>query len=71
MEEQEKFKMYAINVDAPYIVEEKDVAAFLENSKQQEELSAQIGNLFGEDAFHFVLDENGNMAVNIHGNQCD
>ncbi len=71
MEEQEKFQMYAINVGAPYIVEEKDVAAFLENSKHQEELSSQIGNLFGEDAFHFELDENGNMAVNIHGNQCN
>ncbi len=70
MSEQEDFQMYAINVDAPYIIDEEDTAVFLEENTKQKK-NSDIGNLFGEKDFLFQVDEDGNLAVTIHGNQCD
>lgn len=71
MQEEEGFQMFAISIDAPYIVGENDISAFFENSRLQEQLAEKIGCLFGKGAFQFELDENGNPAVTINGNQCD
>lgn len=35
MEDNECFEMYAINVNAPFIVNEDEIETFLENSKKQ------------------------------------
>lgn len=64
--EKENFKMYAMYVNEPYIVEEKDIPAFLENSEKQEKIVNQIVSMLGDEWFDFKKDENGYMAVTVN-----
>lgn len=62
---QEELIMYAINIDKPYIIEEKDMPKFLENGKKHKKIVEEICSIFGTECFNFQKDENGCMAVEI------
>ncbi len=57
----EGFKMYAMYVNEPYIVEEKDVPAFLENSEKHSGMVNELSGKFKDEWFKFSVDENGNV----------
>ncbi len=57
--------MYAINIDKPYIVKEKDMQKFIENGKKHKKIVEEICSVFGKECFDFKKDENGCMAVEI------
>ncbi|MBR6385843.1 MAG: hypothetical protein IKS03_06985 [Ruminococcus sp.] len=57
--------MYAIKVNKPFVVEEKDVEKFFENSKEQEGIAEELASVFGSEWFDFKPDENGMMRVSI------
>ncbi|MCM1236202.1 MAG: hypothetical protein NC489_39470 [Ruminococcus flavefaciens] len=61
----EGFKMYAMYVNEPYIVEEKDVPAFLENSKKHNGMVNDLSDKFKDEWFEFSLNENGYMSAKI------
>lgn len=66
MKEKEGFIMYAINVDSPYVVQEKNVEKFFKNSKKQEGIADKIQALFKPEDFNFKLDENGCLSVSLN-----
>lgn len=47
MKDNECFEMYAINVNAPFIVNEDEIATFLENSKKQKGIAKKLASIFG------------------------
>ena len=65
MNEWEGFVMYAINIDKPYIITEKDIPKFIENGKKHRKIVEKICSLFGMECFDFKKDEDGCMVVEI------
>lgn len=57
--------MYAINIDKPYIVKERDMPKFIENGKKHRKIVEEICSLFGVECFDFKKDEDGCMSVTI------
>lgn len=47
MEDKECFEMYAINVNAPFIVNEDEIETFWENSKKQKGIAKKLASIFG------------------------
>lgn len=58
----EEFEMYAMYVNEPYIVEEKDVQTFLKNRGKPNKFVNEISKIFKDEWFEFSLDENGYMS---------
>ena len=71
MGNKEEFEMYAINVDAPFIVNEDEIETFLENSKKQKGIAEKLASVFGKECFEFKKDENGYMVASIDVKQMD
>ncbi len=67
----EEFEMYAMYVNEPYIVEEKDVPAFLKNSSKKSEFLTEMSKIFKDEWFKFSLDENGYMSGIIEVKEVD
>ena len=59
MQKKEDFIMYAINANAPYIVQKEDVVTFFSKSKMQEGVADKIQAMFKPEDFNFEMDENG------------
>ena len=66
-----KFEMYAIYINEPYIVEEKDIPAFWKNSSKKNGLAAELCKKFKDEWFEFSLDENGYMSGVIEIEEVD
>lgn len=71
MEDKECFEMYAINVNAPFIVNEDEIETFWENSKKQKGIAKKLASIFGKECFEFKKDENGYMVASIDVEQKD
>ena len=67
----EEFEMYAMYVNEPYIIEEKDVLAFLKNSGKTNKFLTEMSKIFKDEWFEFSLDENGYMSVIIEVEEAD
>lgn len=65
MKNKEGFEMYAINVNAPFIVKENEIETFLKNSEKQKGIAKKLGSVFGKECFEFKKDENGYMVASI------
>lgn len=65
MGKREEISMYAININEPYVVQEKDVEKFLKNSKKQVGISEKLSSIFSKECFEFKKDENGLMVASI------
>lgn len=63
--DKEEFEMYAMYVNEPYIVEEKDVPAFLKNRGKPNKFVNEMSKMFKDKWFEFSVDENGNMSAKI------
>ena len=66
MENKEDFKMYAINVNAPFIVKENEIEAFFKNSEKQKGIAEKLSSIFSKECFEFKKDENGYMVASIN-----
>lgn len=64
----EGFKMYAVKIDKPYIVEKKDRQHFDETSKKQKGQAEKLSKIFDNQCFDFKPDENGLLKVSINVN---
>ncbi len=62
MKGKDNFKMYAMYVNEPYIVEEKDIPEFFKKSKEQNGMAKELSVMFKDEWFEFSVDEDGNMS---------
>lgn len=63
--EKEGFKMYAVKIDEPYIVKEKDRKHFEETSQKQKGQAENLSKIFNKKCFDFQPDENGILKVSL------